>query len=174
MDTKIHAFTPADDDCEDAPRRSSRGRLPSGKPNPVDVHVGSRVRLRRTLLGLSQEKLGEAIGLTFQQVQKYERGANRIGASRLWDLSRVLDVPVSYFFDEMEDGVASKSPRHVTPDVEEVDLAENDPLTKRETLELVRSYYKIPDTGVRRRIYELAKTLSHSYEDLSVHQDAAE
>ncbi|MGB1026977.1 MAG: helix-turn-helix domain-containing protein, partial [Rhodospirillaceae bacterium] len=78
-------------------RRSSRGRTPSGKPNPVDVHVGSRVRLRRTLLGMSQEKLGEAIGLTFQQVQKYERGANRIGASRLWDLSRVLDVPMSYF-----------------------------------------------------------------------------
>ena len=65
--------------------RSSRGRMPSGKPNPVDVHVGSRVRLRRTLLGMSQEKLGEALGLTFQQVQKYERGANRIGASRLWD-----------------------------------------------------------------------------------------
>src|SRR3546814_8104997 len=62
-----------------------------GGPNPVDVHVGSRVRLRRTLLGMSQEKLGEAIGLTFQQVQKYERGANRVGASRLFDLSRVLD-----------------------------------------------------------------------------------
>ena len=73
--------------------------MPSGKPNPVDVHVGGRVRLRRTLLGMSQEKLGEAIGLTFQQVQKYERGANRIGASRLWDLSRVLDCPMSYFFE---------------------------------------------------------------------------
>ena len=110
MDTKIHPFSSVRSDdvhADDAPRRSSRGRLPSGKPNPVDVHVGGRVRLRRTLLGLSQEKLGEAIGLTFQQVQKYERGANRIGASRLWDLSRVLDVPVSYFFDEMEDGVAS-------------------------------------------------------------------
>src|SRR3569833_3753192 len=80
--------------------RSTRGRMPSGKPNPVDVHVGARVRLRRTLLGMSQEKLGEAIGLTFQQVQKYERGANRIGASRLFDLSRVLDVPVSFFFDD--------------------------------------------------------------------------
>ncbi len=77
-----------------------RRRQKSDKPNPIDVHVGSRVRLRRTLLGMSQEKLGEAIGLTFQQVQKYERGANfRVGASRLYDLSRVLDVPVSYFFE---------------------------------------------------------------------------
>src|SRR3954464_4710551 len=82
------------------PRRNTRGSR-DGKPNPVDVHVGSRVRLRRTLLGMSQEKLGEAIGLTFQQVQKYERGANRLGASRLFDLRRVLDVPVSFFFDDM-------------------------------------------------------------------------
>ena len=80
-------------------RRPSRQK--SDSPNPIDVQVGSRVRLRRNMLGLSQEKLGEAIGLTFQQVQKYERGANRVGSSRLFDLARVLDVPVSYFFDEM-------------------------------------------------------------------------
>lgn len=141
-------------------RRSSRGRMPSGKPNPVDVHVGARVRLRRTLLGLSQEKLGEAIGLTFQQVQKYERGANRIGASRLWDLSRVLDVPVQFFFDDMNEGVASMSPRHVTSEVQEPEAVEGDPMTKRETLELVRAYYKIQDPSVRKRIYELAKTLA--------------
>ena len=78
------------------------GRRKGDKPNPIDIHVGSRVRLRRNMLGLSQEKLGDAIGLTFQQVQKYERGANRIGASRLHDLSRVLDVPVSFFFDDMD------------------------------------------------------------------------
>ena len=78
------------------------GRRKGDKPNPIDIHVGSRVRLRRNMLGLSQEKLGEAIRLTFQQVQKYERGANRIGASRLHDLSRVLDVPVSFFFDDMD------------------------------------------------------------------------
>jgi transcriptional regulator with XRE-family HTH domain len=71
------------------------------RPSPIDVHVGARVRLRRTLLGMSQEKLGEALGLTFQQVQKYERGVNRIGASRLFDLSRVLDVPIGFFFDDM-------------------------------------------------------------------------
>src|SRR2546428_3767682 len=81
-------------------RRS--GRQKSDKPNPIDVQVGSRVRLRRNMLGLSQEKLGTAIGLTFQQVQKYERGANRIGASRLHELSRVLDVPVSFFFDDVD------------------------------------------------------------------------
>src|ERR1700689_3596756 len=79
--------------------RDRRGK--GGGPNPVDVHVGARLRLRRTLLGMSQERLGNAIGLTFQQVQKYERGANRIGASRLYDLSRVLDVPVSFFFDDI-------------------------------------------------------------------------
>lgn len=87
-------------------RRGTVGRPRNGKPNPVDVHVGSRVRLRRTLLGMSQEKLGEAIGLTFQQVQKYERGSNRISAGTLYRLSQVLDVPVSFFFDcyEVADG----------------------------------------------------------------------
>src|SRR3954468_9912069 len=85
------------------------------RPSPIDVHVGGRVRLRRTLLGMSQEKLGEALGLTFQQVQKYERGVNRIGASRLFDLARVLDVPIGFFFDDMPDslggGVTGGLPR---------------------------------------------------------------
>src|SRR3954454_9057216 len=78
-----------------------------GRPSPIDVHVGSRIRLRRTLLGMSQERLGESLGLTFQQVQKYERGVNRVGASRLFDLSRVLDVPISFFFDDMPDSLAA-------------------------------------------------------------------
>ncbi len=91
--------------------RSVRGRMPSGKPNPVDVYVGNRVKHRRTTLGMSQEQLGVALGVTFQQVQKYERGANRIGASRLWDLSRVLECPVSYFYDDMDEETASNSPR---------------------------------------------------------------
>src|SRR5205809_4780883 len=89
------------------------GRQRGDKPNPIDVHVGSRVRLRRNMLGLSQEKLGEAIGLTFQQVQKYERGANRIGSSRLFDLARVLDVPVSYFFEEMTAETAARTPSRI-------------------------------------------------------------
>ncbi len=146
--------------------RSSRGRMPSGKPNPVDVHVGGRVRLRRTLLGMSQEKLGEAIGLTFQQVQKYERGANRIGASRLWDLSRVLDCPISFFFEEMAEDTASSSPRNLNIESPDVEPPENDPMAKRETLELVRAYYRIKDYHVRRRIYELAKSLATNQESV--------
>lgn len=143
-------------------RRVGRGRTPSGKPNPIDVHVGGRVRLRRTLLGMSQEKLGEAIGLTFQQVQKYERGANRIGASRLFDLSRVLDVPVSFFFDDMSDDVSHQSPRMMIAGLaeESFETPESDPMTKRETLELVRAYYRITDPQVRKRVFELAKALA--------------
>ena len=143
-------------------RRGNRGRTPSGKPNPIDVHVGARVRLRRTLLGLSQEKLGEALGLTFQQVQKYERGANRVGASRLFDLSRVLDVPVSFFFDDMSDDTKSQAPSLLLNGGLEETAAEfeHDPLTKRETLELVRAYYRISDPAIRKRVYELAKALA--------------
>lgn len=83
------------------------GTEKEGRPSPIDVHVGSRIRLRRTLLGMSQERLGEALGLTFQQVQKYERGVNRVGASRLFDLSRVLDVPISFFFDDMPESLTN-------------------------------------------------------------------
>jgi len=146
---------------------SSRGRTPSGKPNPIDVHVGSRVRLRRTLLGMSQEKLGEALGLTFQQVQKYERGANRVGASRLFDLSRVLDVPVSFFFDDMNDQLKTQTPALIAG-VGELDEPpahfDHDPMAKRETLELVRAYYRISDPQVRKRVYELAKALADASE----------
>ena len=133
-----------------------------GKPNPVDVHVGARVRLRRTLLGMSQEKLGEAIGLTFQQVQKYERGANRIGSSRLYDLSRVLDVPVSFFFDDMPTAVATGSPAQRRRMAEEKATYEPDPMAKRETLELVRAYYRIRDPQVRKRLFEMTKALGNA------------
>lgn len=134
----------------------------TGKPNPVDVHVGSRVRLRRTLLGLSQEKLGDALGLTFQQVQKYERGANRIGASRLFDLSRVLDVPVSFFFDDMSLDATERKP---AVEIDIGDMSQHgfdvDPMARRETLELVRAYYRIKDPLVRKRVFELAKALAN-------------
>ena len=147
-------------------RKGSRGRTPSGQPNPIDVHVGGRVRLRRTLLGMSQEKLGEALGLTFQQVQKYERGANRIGSSRLFDLSRVLDVPVSFFFDDMADEIKLQTPSQlIGVELDEAPATyEHDPLTKRETLELVRAYYRISDPQVRKRVYELAKALAEAAE----------
>ncbi|HEX5320942.1 MAG TPA: helix-turn-helix domain-containing protein [Stellaceae bacterium] len=142
------------------PRRP--GRRKSDKPNPIDVHVGSRIRLRRNMLALSQERLGEAIGLTFQQVQKYERGANRVGASRLHELSRVLDVPVSFFFDDMDPVRAPAIPGGFAEPPAEV--FEADPLRKRETLELVSAYYEIEDTVLRRRLFDLVKALVASAE----------
>lgn len=134
-------------------RRGSRGS-PDGKPNPIDIHVGSRVRLRRTLLGMSQEKLGEAIGLTFQQVQKYERGANRIGASRLFELSKVLDVPVSFFFDDMPTATSGGP----VPGIAAASAGEPD-LAKREILELARAFDRIKDDKVRKSVLELTKSL---------------
>ena len=131
------------------------------RSHPVDVHVGARMRQRRTLLGMSQEKLGTAVGLTFQQIQKYERGANRIGASRLFEMSRVLDVPVQFFFDEMRTEPESSDYKPMSGEVETHPQApERDPLSRRETLELVRAYYRIPDAQVRRRLFELAKALA--------------
>jgi transcriptional regulator with XRE-family HTH domain len=137
-----------------ATERARRRGVKYEGPNPADVHVGARVRLRRTMLGMSQEKLGEALGLTFQQVQKYERGANRVGASRLWEMSRVLDVPVSYFFEELDGGA--------TQGAADGSELEGNPMTKRETLELVRAYYRISDPAVRRRIFDLTKALARS------------
>lgn len=132
------------------------------RPSPIDVHVGTRVRLRRTLLGLSQEKLGEALGLTFQQVQKYERGVNRIGASRLFDLGRVLDVPIGFFFDDMPDalGGAVGGTRRAMGFADSQDGFEDDTLHRRETLELVRAYYRITDPSIRKRVFELIKVLT--------------
>jgi len=134
-----------------------------GRPSPIDVHVGSRIRLRRTLLGMSQERLGEALGLTFQQVQKYERGVNRVGASRLFDLSRVLDVPISFFFDDMPDSLASayggQAARRVAGFSETQDGFADDTLNRRETLELVRAYYRITDPAVRKRVFDLIKSM---------------
>ncbi len=109
-------------------------------PKPVDVHVGARLRVRRTLLGMNQTTVGEAIGLTFQQVQKYENGTNRISASRLFDLSRVLDVPIQYFFDDMPTAVAASSPAQGGCRAKMMPSYEPDPMAKRETLELLRAY----------------------------------
>ncbi len=130
-------------------------------PNPVDMHVGARVRLRRTLLGMTQEKLAKAIGLTFQQVQKYERGANRIGASRLHELSQVLDVPVSFFFDDLEGetGAAGHLQEEAPPPFE------GDPMAKRETLQLVRAYYQIKSPAMRKRILDLTRSLAEEETD---------
>lgn len=148
-------------------KRSSRGRTPSGQPNPIDVHVGNRIRLRRTLLGLSQEKMASLLGLTFQQVQKYERGMNRVGASRLWDIGKVLDVPIGFFYEDMDSEVASQSPRMFSlPDstplcfAEEQDNFDVDPMNRQETIELVRAYYKIPNRKAAKHLYDLIIAMS--------------
>jgi len=135
-------------------------------PHAIDAYVGERLRLRRTLLGMSQEALGDELNLSFQQVQKYERGTNRISASRLYELGRILEVQVSYFYEGMTDDViggqrpSDNDHNHDTPDGQ-------DPFAKRETLELVRSYYKISRPIVRRRVYALVKALSGSDTDES-------
>lgn len=156
------------DDSDKNRSRRKVGRPRIASPNPVDVHVGKRVRLRRNLLGMSQEKLGAQLGLTFQQVQKYERGANRIGASRLYEIARILDVPLSFFFDDLPDDVVQQY-RRVAPGMAEGEQAPYgaDPLSKRETLELVRAYYRIRDENVRRRVFELAKSVGQSYNGLT-------
>jgi transcriptional regulator with XRE-family HTH domain len=114
---------------------------------------------------MSQERLGESLGLTFQQVQKYERGVNRVGASRLFDLSRVLDVPISFFFDDMPDSLAANfgglpARRPGSSGVTETqDTFGDDTLSRRETLELVRAYYRITDPSIRKRVFDLIKSM---------------
>lgn len=132
------------------------------RPNPIDVHVGSRVRLRRLLLGMSQEKLGEQLNLTFQQVQKYEKGVNRIGASRLHQISTILEVPVSFFFEDMDEATGGNvngfnenaSPSYV------LDL-----INSSDGLQLVKAFLRIDDSAVRRRVVDLVKAISDSEAD---------
>ncbi len=138
--------------------KSGHGRG-TGIPSPIDAHVGARLRQRRTLLGMTQTNLGDAIGVSFQQMQKYENGANRISASRLFDLSRVLDVPVEYFFDNMPAAVAASSPAQGGGRAKKPPSYEPDPMAKRETLELVRAYYKMRDPELRKRLFEMVKAL---------------
>jgi transcriptional regulator with XRE-family HTH domain len=127
------------------------------KPNPTDVHVGSRIRLRRNMLGMSQEKLGENLGITFQQIQKYEKGTNRVGASRLQAIASILGVPVAFFFEDVpgQDTAAGRG------------FAEDDAgdsilgfCASPEGIQLIRAFVRITDPKVRRRIIDLVKTLS--------------
>ncbi len=130
--------------------------------NPIDVHVGARLRTRRTLLGLSQTALSDVIGLTFQQLQKYERGSNRISASRLYDLSQMLGVDIAYFFDEMDQAAQRASPAQIShrkaKASPEKTTSGQDPLYKRETLELVRAYYRIADPTIRDHLRKLVQS----------------
>ena len=126
------------------------------KPNPIDIHVGGRIRLRRNMLGLSQEKLGEQLGITFQQIQKYEKGTNRVGASRLQNISSILNVPVSFFFED-----APGDNRTGAAGMEEASSSNYvvDFLSSSEGLQLNRAFVKISDPKVRRRIVDLVKAL---------------
>ncbi|MCP4779560.1 MAG: helix-turn-helix transcriptional regulator [Hyphomicrobium sp.] len=128
------------------------------RANPIDVHVGSRVRLRRMLMGMSQEKLGEHLGLTFQQIQKYEKGINRIGASRLFDLSQVLAVPVQYFYEELPAVVAESGAAGFGERPSENYTVEF--LGSREGLELNKAFARIGDIRIRRAIVELIRSLA--------------
>lgn len=119
--------------------------------HPVDVHVGKRIRHRRWMVGMTQQQLAEKVGIKFQQIQKYETGMNRVSASRLWDISESLEVPVSFFFDGMEEEGAAPS--------DKFSAVPGDIMADKEALELVRSYYSIPENQ-RRRLFELARVLS--------------
>lgn len=143
------------------------------KPNPVDVHVGSRVRYRRMIIGMSQEKLGEKMNLTFQQIQKYEKGTNRIGASRLFQLSKILEVPVGYFF---EDAFASSAPSNAVAGMHEPaqEALLLDFLNSREGLDLNRAFAKIHDPKVRRRVIDLVRALSEEKPEVKESQAGIE
>jgi len=136
-------------------RPGGRGRRKADTPHPVDIHVGSRVRLRRTQLGISQEKLAVELGLTFQQVQKYERAANRISASRLFQIGKVLDVKVPFFYEGYSDADAPSG--FAEPPAE---AFQSDLLQRRDTIELFKAFYAIDDAALRRRLLDLARTLA--------------
>jgi transcriptional regulator with XRE-family HTH domain len=129
------------------------------KPNPTDTHVGSRIRLRRNMLGMSQEKLGENLGITFQQIQKYEKGTNRVGASRLQAIADILGVPVAFFFEDLPGHDAAAGNRGFAED-SSASLA-MEFCTSSEGLQLNRAFVKITDVKVRRRIIDLVKSLSN-------------
>lgn len=126
--------------------------------NPVDVYVGARVKLRRQLIGMSQEKLGEALELTFQQVQKYERGANRVSASKLHRIAEVLDVPISYFFDGYEGDIDSHDGLSEPPAA----AFEHEQLSRKESIDLLKAYYEIDDAKLRRKVIDLIRTLAET------------
>jgi len=128
--------------------------------HPVDAHVGQLLRHRRWLAGLTQQQLGDAVGIKFQQIQKYETGMNRISASRLWELSRALDVPVSFFFEGLS-GAPGENPDDAAETIGKTaeSGAKSDVLKEKETMELIRAYYTIPE-GQRRRLLDLAKVMT--------------
>lgn len=138
-------------------RRQRKKTIAEAGPDPIDIHVGARVRMRRLMIGLSQQALGKAIGLNFQQIQKYERGFNRISASTLHRLAEALDVPVSFFFDALSDGPARPA---------------DNGLIRREGLELLRHYYRL-DTPIRKQVYDLVRAMGRSDEESQMTEEPA-
>ena len=141
-------------------RRRAKKQTSRKGPNPIDIHVGARVRLRRNLLGLTLQTLAKAVGVTYQQIQKNELGVNRIGAGRLFDLSRVLDVPISYFFEDLSPAAAGGGKRR-TRGLSEAPASVLEPgsLSKPETVELIRAYYRVTDPRLRKRVLDLLQAL---------------
>jgi transcriptional regulator with XRE-family HTH domain len=133
-------------------------------PHPVDIHVGRRLRLKRTILGLSQEAVGKEIGVTFQQIQKYERGINRMGASRLYDFAKALGVQVAYFFEGFGDYAMDEVSGYALGEPPAVGF-EGEKINNRETLEVMRAYYRIKSPSVRKRIIELIKAMADENSD---------
>ncbi len=147
------------------PEHASLIRLPPGVAHPVDIHVGDRLRARRTLLGLTQEMLADAVDLTFQQIQKYERGANRIGASKLFQFAQMLGVSVAYFFDDLDDNLGDPAAGYqVGMDYKDTSPPERDEMNRRETLELVRAYYQIRGVEKRKALRMMFESLANASE----------
>lgn len=144
----------------DIKRIKSRGKMANGEPNPIDVYVGKRMRLRRQMLCLSQEKLAAALGLTFQQVQKYERGLNRMGASRLWDIASVLNVPINYFFDGIDSQIRRQSPSQLYGEDVPFSVNKSDPLFSMENIELVAALSKIKNPSALLALRDLIAALA--------------
>ena len=133
-------------------------------PNPIDVHVGNRVRMRRMLIGMSQERLGKELGLTFQQVQKYEKGTNRISASRLYRIAQILGVPVQYFFEDLPQSVAGPAPVEGMAEARDHSMI-MDFLNSSEGLQLNRHFAAIKDPNVRRAVVELVRSLAKAEDE---------
>ncbi|MCB1592711.1 MAG: helix-turn-helix transcriptional regulator [Alphaproteobacteria bacterium] len=146
--------------------KTRKTRKTKGVPDDIDKHVGKQLKSRRVLLGMSQEKLAESVGITFQQVQKYERGTNRISAGRLLKFSKTLQVPVSFFYEGIEEilsGDSSTGKSYGFSDTEQTVLAESLPddiMSRKETLDLLRSYYSIQDPSMRKMIQKMIKSMA--------------
>ena len=151
-----------------SPRQRARGRQPDGQPNKIDIYIGSRIRLRRNTLKWSQEKLADLLGLTFQQIQKYEKAQNRVPASRLYDIALVLGVHIDYFYQDIPPEARAQSPRFIATDAvfsaeDTAAVTVEDPLKSSRIQELVNSFIRIPNPQVADKLFELMEVLPASY-----------